>query len=807
MPHALDRALQDVLYAARTLRKSIGFTAVVLAALALGIGATTAIYTVVRSVLLRPLPFPDPDRLVSLREIRPDGNINPTVQTQNFLDWQARNRSFERIAVLQQLPVNLALENEADQVNGLRVSAGFFPLLGVQPLLGRWLTPEDDMPGAPARAVLSYGLWQRRFGGDRQILGRRLLVFGGPGEVIGVMPPGFVLPNINAELFIAAQINPAFAPRDGRNFQVYGRMRRGVPIAQAQAEMHDLAAQTAAERPAFNARWSATAALLLDDAVKDVRTALLVLLGAVLFVLLLCCVNVANLYLMRTYGRVRELAVRHVLGAGRGRLIHQLVAESLLIALMGGLLGIALAYAGVRGLLTILPLNFPLPRLAQVHVDGPVLLVCLGISVAAGLFFGLVPALLADFQNPANALRHSGRAITSGRSIAGNALVVAEVALALVLVCGAGLMVLSFIALNHADPGFRAERVLTLRMLLVPAKYGADLNARAVVVGQMLEKIRALPQVTAAASIHMLPLSGIGSGSGVYRGDRPTPAPGTGPSAGFSVVSDGYFQTMSIPLLEGREFTERDRIGAPLVAVINQAAARLLYPGENPIGKQLMVLWNGPPQAEIVGVAADSRFEGMESQPGPFIFLPNAQRPNLFSGLVLRTTGDPLAMIGAVREAMRGVDPEQGVLETSTMEQRISDSVARPRLQAILMGAFGILALVLACIGIYGVIAYAVSQRTREIGVRLALGATRGAVLGEILGAGLRLAGLGLLIGLGAALTLTRYLQTLLYSVRSTDPSVYGAAIAALLAVAAAACYMPARRAAGVDPIVALREE
>jgi len=344
-------------------------------------------------------------------------------------------------------------------------------------------------------------------------------------------------------------------------------------------------------------------------------------------------------------------------------------------------------------------------------------------------------------------------------------------------------------------------------MLLVPAKYGPDLNARAAVVEGMLAKIRALPQVSAAASIHFLPMNGIGSGSGVYRADRPKPQPGSGTGAGFSIISDGYFHTMGIPLIAGREFDSRDRSGSTLVAVINRAAARMLYANENPLGKQLMVDWNGPPRAEIVGIAADSRFEGIEAQPEPFIFLPNSQRPSLFCGLVVRTKGDPLRMFAAVREAIRNVDAGQGVMETSTMEQRITDSVARPRLQTILLGAFGVLALVLACIGIYGVLAYAVSQRLREIGVRLALGATPSAILREVLRSGLGLAALGLFIGLGAALGLTRYLEALLYSVRPTDPTIFASALTTLLLVATAACYLPARCAAQVDPMVVLREE
>ena len=808
MVQAFEHALQDVRYGMRTLRKSPGFTAVVLAALALGTGATTAIFTVVNSVLLEPLPFPNPGRLVALREIRPDGQINPSVQTQNFPDWRARNRSFEGMAALMGLPINvIAGSATAEQVPGLAVSADFFPLLGVRPLLGRWFAPEDDLPGAPTRVILSFGYWLRRFGGEAGIIGSGLTAFGSPAEVIGVMPPRFVLPDIRPDLFVAAQIDPALAPRDGRNFQVYGRMREGVRIGAARAEMSSLAIQTAVERPAWNTRWSATAVPLLDDAVGNVRTSLLVLLGAVFFVLLLCCVNIANLYLMRTYNRTRELTVRHALGAGRGRILHQLLAESLLLALSGGLLGIGFAYAGVRAILGLLPVSFPLPRLAEVQVDGRVLLVCLAVCLIAGIAFGLSPALAADFRNPANTLRQSGRSVAGHRTVVGSALVVSEVALALVLVCGAGLMARSFVDLNQVDPGFRPERLLTMRMLLAPGKYGPNLNARAAVVEQMLARIRGLPQVTAAASIHFLPMDGIGSGSSVYRADRPKPQPGTTPGAGFSVISDGYFHAMGIPMIAGREFDSHDRVGTKPVAVINRAAARMLYPDENPIGKQIMVEWTGPPQAEIVGVVADSRFDGMQAPPGPFIFLPNSQRPSLFTGLVVRTSDDPRRAVPAVREAICSVDPEQGIMDIRTMEQRIADSVASPRLQTILLDAFGVLALVLACIGTYGVVAYAVTQRMREIGVRLALGATPAAILAQILRAGLKMSAIGLAIGFCAALALTRYLKTLLYSVQPTDPGVFTLAIALLVLVTAAACYIPASRAARQDPMAVLREE
>ena len=806
MAEAFERALQDLRYAARTLRRSLGFTVVVLVALALGIGATTTIFTVVKSVLLERLPFPNPDRLVSLREITPRGHLNPAVQTQNFLDWRSRSRSFEQVAAFQRIPINLVAEGDAEQVEGLLVSSDFFPLLGVQPLLGRWLTAEDDRPGATIRVILSFGYWQRRFGGDTLITSRRLTVSGSPAEVVGVMPAGFNLPGIAAGLFVAARINPAFAPRDGRNYQVYGRMREGVPIIAAEAEMRGLAIQTATERPEMNARWSATAIPLLSDAVRDVRTALLVLFGAVLFLLILCCVNVANLYLMRTYDRARELALRHALGANRGRLIHQLVFESLLLTLTGGALGILLAHTGVRTLLAVLPSTFPLPRLAQIHVDGPVLLVCLAISVLAGLVFGLAPAFTANLINPADSLRQAGHGIAGRRGLLGNALVVAEVALALVLVCGAGLMARSFVELSRTDPGFRADHLLTIRMLLVPAKYGPDLNARAAVVEQMLERIRALPQVTAAASIHLLPLSGIGSGSGVSRADRPAPAPGTGTGAGFSVISNGYFHAMGIPLLAGREFEERDRMGAPMVAIINQTAARMLYQTEDPIGKELMVDWTGPPKAQIIGVAADSRFEGMEPAPDPVIFLPNAQRPSLFCGFVIRTSDDPVRMIAAAREAMRGVDPQQGVLKTSTMEQRIANSVARPRLQTILLDHLGFWRCCWHASEFMG------SWPTRSRSAALngcASGARRNPWRDHQAGSEWRTAAYLLRCHPRRPCgTCSHAISGVIAIwVRPTDPAVFALAIATLVLVACIACYVPARRAARVDPIAALREE
>jgi putative ABC transport system permease protein len=806
---AVERAAHDLRFAARMLIRNGGFTVLSLLALALGIGATSAVFTVVRSVLLRPLVFPDPSRLVMVWERQPSGRQN-VVQTQNFLDWRARNRSFENISAMLQISMNLETGGEAVQIPGLRTTAGFFEILGTPPMLGRTLRREDDLPDAPAVVVLSYGFWQRLFGGRAGAVGQRLILGGRPAEVIGVMPAEFVFPTTpRAALFAPLRIDPAQAPRDGRNFSTVARLRPGIPIGQAQAEMEAIAAQTAAERPAMNKRWSALVTPLIDQTVKDSRTALLVLMCAVFFVLLIACANVSNLLLMRASARRREMTVRLALGAGRWRLVHQLLMESLLLSAIGGGAGFLLARWGVPAIIRSLPAGFPLPRLNEIAVDPTILAFTIVLSIGCGLVFGIAPAVQAGGGSVSEGLRQGGRSASGGNRPLRNALVVAEVALAMLLVIGAGLMLRSFALLNATNPGFRAEHLLTVRMTLFPQFQTIRelVSKRRALVQQVLERVRALPQVTSASSIHILPMTGGNSGTPYARADRPLPPPGAQDGGDVSIVSDDYFHTMGIPIVAGREFNLHDREGALAVAILNQSAARHFYPGEDPIGKRMKVDWGPNNVVEVVGVSADIRHSKLDAAPEMCLFMPQAQQPQGLVSLLIRTAGEPTSLSAAVKDQIRAVSPGQGTAQVESMEQVMADSIARPRLEMVVLAIFGVLALTLACLGIYAVISYSVEQRMREMGIRLALGAAPGGILGMVLREGLLLAGIGIGLGAIAALGLTRYLASLLYTVRNTDPAVY-AGVAAILTIAAAAgCVFPAHRATRIDPAVVLREE
>jgi putative ABC transport system permease protein len=807
---ALERLSQDLRFAARMLRRSPGFAAVAVCTLALGIGATTAIFTVVNAIVLRPLPFPDPARLVMVWETLPDSTRPNVVQTQNFLDWHARARAFDGIAAFDQLPATVLGTGDAEQLLLLRVSGDFFATLGVPPALGRWIRQADDVRGAPRTVVLTHRLWRTRFGADPAVIGQTITIAGNSCEVIGVMPPDFVFPGTRAELFVPLQINPATAPFEGRNLSAVARLRPGVTIAAAQAEMSAIVLQIGRERP-DNHKWGALVMPLHEHAAGDVRLALLVLFGAVACVLLIACVNIANLLSMRSTARAREISVRLALGASRGDVVRQLLTESLLLAALGGACGLALAYAGVPAIVALFPASAPLPRAQEIAVDRWVLAFTLGVSIAAGLLFGLAPAWHARRGNLAGALQGSGRSVTGGGARLRSGLVIAEVALAVMLVIGAGLMVRSLVRLTRVDPGFTAERVLTVRMLLSVATYG-DVPRRAAFVDEVLARVRALPQVTAASSVHILPLL-MQSGTGYHRVDRPAPEPGAFVGGAVSVVSPGYFRTMGVPLKSGRDFTGSDRLDTPRVVIINETMARRLFPGENPLGKRLDVSWSSilrtgkAPEWEIVGVAADVRQEGLRADVGSHIYISHDQEPNLRASLVVRTAGDPLAVAASVRQAIRGLDPQQGVSDVEAMQTVMSESVAQPRLQTLLLGAFGALALIMACVGLYGVLAYSVEQRRREMGVRLALGAAPRGILRLVVGEGLRLTAAGVLGGLAAAFALTRYLATLLYDVQPHDTTVFAAVPLLLLCVAGLACWLPALRATRVDPASILRDQ
>jgi putative ABC transport system permease protein len=806
---ALDRLRQDLRFSIRMFGKSPAFTALAITALALGIGATTGVYSVVHAVLLRSLPFPNADRLVMVWETQPKSGQTNVVQTGNFLEWRKRNQSFDELAAIEALPFNLEGAGDAVQVPGLLVTAGFFETLGTRPLLGHTIRPEDDHPDVPEVMVLSYGLWQRRFGGRTDVVGSRVIFGEQPAQVIGVMPPDFHLPTEpRIDAYVPMRIRPGQASRDGRNFSVVARLRSSVSLGDADAEMRRLAAQTAQERPDINTGWSARVVPLLDETVGKTRITLLVVWSVAGIVLLIACANVANLLLMRASARRREMNVRAALGAGRWRLLHQLLTESMLLALAGGLAGFLLAYWGVPSILRLLPADFPLPRRDEIAVDRAALWFTALVSFASGVFFGMFPAMQVDHGHLSDGLRYGGRHGTAGARSLRNSLVVTEVALAMLLVIGAGLMLRSLVLLRDVDPGFRADRLVSFRMLLMAS--GRDfpqiLTTRVLSVRQMLDQIRRLPGVQSAASIHMLPLSGNESATWYSRADRPAPPPAQG-GGDVSVISDGYFRTMGIPLLAGREFDERDRKGSPPVAVINQTLARTAFPGENPIGKRMRVAWGpDPTPIEIVGVAADVHHNGLETIPDPCLFLPHAQQPSGFLTLVVRTNGDP-TLIAAVQEQIHKVNPAQGVAEVRSMESVVAADTAKPALETSVISIFGFLALGLACVGIYAVVSYSVEQRVREMGIRLALGAAPHSILGHVLGEGLVLALIGIGAGLLAALALTRYLATLLYTVRPTDPLVYATVTSILVAAALAGCYFPARRATRVDPALVLREE
>jgi putative ABC transport system permease protein len=819
---SLERIVQDLRIAGRGLRRSPGYVAVVVATLALGIGATTALFTVVNSVLLRPLPFPEPDRLVMVWERPPFRDVNGgqaitrnLVQPQNYLDWRARHTSFEAIAALQGLPMNVSGSGDAEQVPGLRVTGEFFSVLGVSPLLGRGIERGEDAPGGPRTAVLTYGFWQQRYGGDRSILGTKIDVNGFPVEVVGVMPPGFSLPGVRAQLFVPLVIDPALAPQAGRFLQTIARLKRTVSLTDARASMEAIVAETARERPDRNDQWGATVLPLAEEAVGDVRRPLLILFGAVTCVLLIACANVVNLGLMRGAVRTHEMAIRTALGAGRGRLMHQLVVENLLIAGLGGILGVALAHQGVRAILAMFPANFQLPRAQEIGVDGRVLAFASIATLGIGLLVAVAPGLQALRRNLVETLHGAGRSIAAGSSRFRAMLVVAEVSLAVVVVIGAGLMTRSLVRLYSVNPGFQTERVLTMRMLLQGGQLPGGPARTAGFVNEILERVRAIPGVAEAGTIHRLPLTSFfASSSGWSRADQPEPPRDTHPNSEVSVITPGYFRTMGIPIIAGRNFDSQDRPDVPHVAIINQTLANRYFPGEDPVGKRIRLRWGPTLQFEIVGVAGDSRTglsgggsAGLREQPGSIVFLNNAQEPSPVASLVVRTTGVPLATVKAVREQIRAVNPNQGVSDIQTMEQVVSDSIANIRLQTILLGAFAALALVLASVGLYGVISYSVEHRRREMGVRVALGAGRGSILRLVLGQGLRLTAAGLAVGLSGAVAVTRYLETLLYEVQSTDPGVFAAVFGGLIATAMVACYVPARRATRVDPAVVLRDE
>ncbi|MFL6208617.1 MAG: ADOP family duplicated permease [Pyrinomonadaceae bacterium] len=802
---------QDLRYGLRMLVKTPGFTAVAVIALALGIGANSAIFSVVNTVLLRPLPYKDPERLMMVFEDNSrHGYPRDTPAPANYIDWRDQNQVFTGMAAIAEQDFSLTGAGEPERLDGRLVSASLFPLLGVEPRLGRAFLPEEDSPGGSRAVILSYGLWQRRFGADKSIIGKSLTLNGNSHTVVGVMPPDFQFPAREVQLWVPIAFTSQEAARRGSHYlDVVARLKSGVTVQQAQTEMTTIAARLQQQYPEQNTGVGAVVVPLHEQLVGDIKPALLVLLGAVAFVLLVACANVANLLLARAAARQKEIAVRVALGASRLRLLRQFLTESLLLAGLGGLVGLLLSLWGVHLLKAFIPEN--ISQAKAITVDARVLIFTLAVSLLTGLIFGLAPATQASNFNLNETLKEGGRdSATGSRGHRIRALlVVAEVAVALVLLIGAGLLINSFLRLHNVDPGFRADHLLTMQIALPKQKY-PDQTHRSVFYDELLRRVEALPGVQSAGVTTNLPLYPQGNSIGITIEGRPAPAPGQELIVATRVVSPHYFQTMGIQLLRGRGFSEQDKADAPGAVVISETMARRFWPGEDPTGKRICP---GRPESPedwmtIVGVVRDVRQFGLAAELKPQMYLSYAQA-GFFAprDLVVKTSVDPLGLAATVRANVWAVDKEQPVSDIRTMEEILSESVARQRFSTLLLGAFAALALVLAAVGLYGVMSYSVAQRTHEIGVRMALGAQTRDVLKLVVGQGLKLVLVGVLIGLAAAFVLTRVMASLLFGVSATDPVTFITISLVLLSVAVLASYIPARRATKVDPLIALRYE
>ncbi len=798
---------QDLRYGARMLFKKPGFTLIAVLTLALGIGANTAIFSVVNAVLLRALPYPQPERLLVLSEKMSNGQ-RLGIAYPNFLDWRERAQSFTEMAGFRGAVFNLTGVDRPVRLQGRQVSWNFFQMLGVQPQLGRMFVADDDKQGATRTTLLSHALWREKFGGDPAITGKAISLDGNSYTVIGVLPPSFEFFRKD-DLFVplGVSLSPSDAGRGNHSgLNALARLKDGVSQPQASVEMDTLAAQLERAYSDTNSGQGALTYSLLDRYTSELRRMLWVLLGAVGFVLLIACVNVANLLLVRAAERQKEIAIRLALGAGRWRIVRQLLSESVLLSLLSGLTGLLLGVWMMAGLLKLAPEG--VPRLSQAKLDTTVLLFTLGVSLLTGLLFGLLPAWQAARHDLHTTLKEGGRSIAgSGRERVRKALLVAEVGLSLVLLIGAGLMLRTVYRLTHVDPGFATENLLTMQLNLPRTAY--DEPRLQGFYNECLTRLEALPGVRAAALTLSLPIDGSNWNSVFIAADKPVPPRAQLPSSAFTPVSANYFKAMGIRLLKGRVFTEADTTGKPTVAVINETLAARLWPGEDPLGKRLKQGWpeDKSPWREVIGVVADVKLNGIDQVTPLQTYLPLLQESSRFLGLVVRTTGNPLNSATTVEQTIHTIDKDLPVFGVYSMDQLLGNAIAQQRLTLVLLTGFAMLALLLAGVGIYGVISYSVSQRTHEIGIRIALGAQRWDVLRLVLNQGLLLTLLGVGLGLAGSLALTRLMTRLLFGVQPTDPPTFIALSVLLTVVALLACYIPARRAAKVDPLVALRYE
>jgi putative ABC transport system permease protein len=809
---SVERFLQDLRHGARLLRRAPGFAAVAILTLALGVGANTSILSVVYGILIRPLPYADAGRLVVL--LHQKGN---PVSPANFLDWQARARSFERMGAAEYWTPNLLGGDAPTKLWALRMTPEVLPMLGVAPMLGRFFLPSEGAAGADHVAVIGHGLWKRRFGGDPSVVGKTISLDGEPYTIVGVMPPGFRFAPFwatQAELWAPLDLRPRAARRDASSLRVFARLRPGTTLGAARQEIAAITGALEREFPGTNREVHVIP--LQEKVVGDVRPILLVLVGAVALVLLLACANVANMLLARASARRREMALRAAIGASRARTLRQLLTESLVLAAAGGAAGVGVGAWALRVLIALAPPE--LPRLADVRLDPAILLATLSASLLTGVLFGLAPALQGSAARLQDALKEGGSAGT-GRETGWlrRVLVGAEVAIALVLLVGAGLMVRSLLALQAIDPGFDPRGVVAMEVSVAGTRQ-AEAGRRLVLYPQILERLRALPGVRAAGAINHLPIAGDIWGFPYRVEGRPVPRPGESPVAIYRAVLPGYFSTMRLPILRGRDVAATDGPSAPGVVVVNAFLAKHTWPGEDPIGKRIDL--DGSPEnpawVTVIGVVKNAVREEWSEEPEDEVYLSALQRPALMSSphtqeayltFVVRTDSDAASLAPSLRAAVAGIDPTLPVSEVQTMERVVSEATARPRFQALLLTIFGGVAAILAAVGIYGVMSYVVSRRTREIGVRIALGAGSRAVLGLVVGEAMAVATAGAAVGAAGAFLLTRLMRSVLYGVGPGDPPTYAAVAVLLLGIALAASWLPARRAARIDPVIALRQD
>jgi putative ABC transport system permease protein len=797
--------LTDLRYAIRQLIKSPGFAAVAILTLGLGIGACTAIFSVVNGVLLHPLDYPQPDRIVVIRETNLPQFPEFTVSPPNYLDWEKQTKSYSYLAAYGGMQVNLTGEGEPQRLVGVRATAHYFDVYGVQPVLGRKFLPEEDAAGRNHVVILSHPFWQHVFGGDPKVIGRSLQLNGEPYTVIGVAPPDFGQAS-KVDTWIPMGFKPDETNKDARGghyLSVIGRLRPGVTVAQARAELEVLASQLARQYPDSNKGWGVFLMPMLDYSVRDVRAILYTLLGAVGCVLLIACANIANLLLARATARHREISIRAALGAGRARLVRQLLTESILLGVCGGAAGLLLARWGLDLLLSLAPST--LPRTNEIHLDSAVLVFSLALSILTGVVFGIAPALLAAHTDVNEALKQGARGSTDARGRLRAALVVIEVAFALVLLGGAGLLARSFIRLTHVDPGFVPQDATVLRLSLPEKKY-AKPEEQVAFADALLARLRALPGVQAVGLTHSLPLlSDWVLGFNIQ--GRPAIAPSDLPPTNYYAVTPDYFRAMGIRLIRGRLFTAHDDTRAPRVAIINETLARQFFPNEDPIGKRINVTDGPDTWREIVGIVGDIKQYGVDKATTSQTYEPFAQRSYETLNIIVRTNGSSSGLVAALRPAVYAVDKDQPVGTIRPLEEILGETIAKQRFAVLLLTVFSFVALVIAAVGIYGVMAYSVVQRTGEFGIRMALGAQRGDLLRLVLTHGGKLVGLGLVIGLGAMLAGSQVMRSMLFQTNARDPLTFATITLLLGAVALIACLLPAHRATRVNPIEALRAE